>query len=143
MKGRIKLKKSIIINDLYFEQKKTLTEIAKILNTSISYISKILRKNDKYQVIKKQRKEENLVKRRSVQKELIYNERRNKIDIEYTNMKNKHIQASKELSKHTTISNQALRKWASSSYNYNKEKKRYEFDIANLVKPADFPMYIN
>ncbi len=137
------MEKNIIINDLYFEQKKTLTEIAKILNTSVSYISKILRKNDKYQETKKKRKEENLIKRRRVQKELIYNERKNKIDIEYTNMKNQHIQASKELSKYTTIGNQALRKWASSSYNYNQGKKRYEFDIDNLVKPADFPMYIN
>ena len=33
------MEKIAIINNLYFEQNKNLTEIAKIINTSVSYIS--------------------------------------------------------------------------------------------------------
>ena len=35
--------KIAIINELYFEEKKNLTEIAQIIETSVSYISRILR----------------------------------------------------------------------------------------------------
>ena len=57
-------------------------------------------------------------------------------------MKNQHEQATRELSKHSTLSNEALRKWSGSLYKYNKNKKRYEFDTANYIKPADYPLYI-
>ena len=33
------MEKVAIINELYFDEKKTLTEIADIINTSVSYIS--------------------------------------------------------------------------------------------------------
>ena len=46
------MEKVAIINNLYFEQRKTLTEIAEIINTSISYISKTLRKNEMYKIEK-------------------------------------------------------------------------------------------
>lgn len=136
------MQKIATINDLYFIQKKTLTEIAEIINTSVSYISKILRKNEMYKVEKEKRKKENLTKRKKVQKDLIYSMRRTKTDIDYINLKNKHEQATMELSKHSTIGNQALRKWCGSAYKYNSKKKRYEFDTQNLLKPADFPSYI-
>lgn len=136
------MEKVVIINNLYFEQRKTLTEIAEIINTSVSYISKILRKNEMYKAEKEKRKKENLEQRRKVQKELIYKGRKTKTDIDYINLKKKHEQASMELSKHTSIGNQALRKWCSSVYIYNDKKNRYEFDTKNLLKPADFPLYI-
>ena len=34
------MEKVAMINELYFEEKKTLTEIAEVINTSVSYISK-------------------------------------------------------------------------------------------------------
>ena len=40
--------KIAIINELYFEEKKNLTEIAQIIETSVSYISRILRKDQRY-----------------------------------------------------------------------------------------------
>ena len=42
------MNKIAIINNLYFEEEKTLTEIAEIINTSISYISKILKKDKSF-----------------------------------------------------------------------------------------------
>lgn len=135
------MEKVAIINDLYFEQRKSLTEIAEIINTSISYISKVLRKNEKYKMEKEKRKKENLIRRKEIQKDLIYKQRKKKTDMDYINLKNKHTQASIELSKRTVLGKDALRKWCSNAYKYNKEKKRYEFD-KKLVKPADFPLYI-
>lgn len=136
------MEKVAIINNLYFEQRKNLTEIAEIINTSVSYISKILRKNEMYKIEKEKRKEENQKRRKKVQKDLIYNKRKSKTDIDYINLKNKHEQDINELSKHSTIGNQALRKWCNSAYKYNAKKKGYVFDTHSLLKPADFPLYI-
>lgn len=136
------MEKVAIINNLYFEQRKSLTEIAEIINTSVSYISKILRKNEMYKIEKEKRKEENQKRRKKVQKDLIYSKRESKTDIDYINLKNKHEEAVMELSKHSTIGNEALRKWCSGAYKYNDKKKCYEFDTQNLLKPADFPLYI-
>ena len=136
------MEKVAMINELYFEEKKTLTEIAKVINTSVSYISKILRKNEKYNEEKEKRKNENILKRRKVQKDLIYGKRKSNIDIEYIKLKTQHEQASMELSKRSILGKDTLRKWCSSAYVYNKNKKRYEFDTKNLNKPSDFPSYI-
>lgn len=136
------MEKVAMINELYFEEKKTLTEIAKVINTSVSYIAKILRKNEKYNEEKEKRKNENLLKRRKVQKDLIYGKRKSNIDIEYIKLKTQHEQASMELSKRSILGKDTLRKWCSSAYVYNKNKKRYEFDTKNLNKPSDFPSYI-
>ena len=136
------MEKVAIINELYFDEKKTLTEIADIINTSVSYISKILRKNEKYNEEKEKRKNEKLIHRRKVQKDLIYSKRKNKVDIEYIKVKNEHEQASMELSKRSMLGTDTLRKCRSSAFIYNPNKKRYEFDTKNLTKPADFPLYI-
>ena len=136
------MEKVAMINELYFEEKKTLTEIAEVINTSVSYISKILRKNEKYNEEKEKRKNENLLKRRKIQKDLIYGKRKSNIDIEYIKLKTQHEQASMELSKRSILGKDTLRKWFSSAYVYNKNKKRYEFDTKNLNKPSDFPSYI-
>lgn len=133
--------KIAMINELYFEEKKNLTEIAQIIDTSVSYISKILRKNERYKKEKEKRKQENLIQRRETQKELIYTKRKIKKSTDYIDLKKQHEDAAKELSKHSSIGNQDLRKWCSSAYKYNKNKNRYEFD-KNLPKPPDFPMYV-
>lgn len=130
------------IKDLYFNKKNNLTEISEIVGTSISYISKILRNDKRYQIEKNKRKQENLLLRRKKQKKLIYSDRKSKNDIDYINMKNQHDQDTRELSKHSVIGNDVLRKWCSSAYKYNKKRNRYEFDNDDLLKPADFPEYI-
>lgn len=136
------MEKVAMINKLYFENKLSLTEIAEMVNTSISYISRILKKDERYKKEKEERKQQNLLNRRKVQKELIYSKRKCIVDIDYLRLRKEHIQASKELSKNSVIGKDALRKWCISAYKYNPSKDRYEFKTDELLKPADFPMYI-
>lgn len=130
------------INELYFKEEKTLTEISNLVNTSISYVSRILKKDERYESEKERRIQENLQKRRKVQKELIEKGRKRKIDVDYINMKKQYEKDSKELSKSAKLGKNALRKWCSSAYIYNEKKQRYEFDTNTLIKPVDFPLYI-
>lgn len=132
------------IEELYFNQKMSLTEIANQLGVSVSYVSKILRKNSNYNIEQERRKEENKISRREKQKELIYKLRRNKAKeniIEDYALKKQQEQDAKELSKRRTIGNDALRKWCS-LYKYDKEKQKYKFDDSKVLKPNDYPMYI-
>ena len=131
------------IESLYFEEKKNLTEISKILNVTVGYISKILKQNKDYMIEKERRKQENLTKRRNIQKDMIYSKRKQKgIDLGYIELQNAHEQAAKELSKSSRIGTEALRKWCSSAYKYNSLKKRYEFDAGSSAKSVDLPQYI-
>ena len=57
------MKKTAMIIDLYFIQKKNLSEIADEINTSTSYVSKILRKDKRYKEEKINRTNEKLIKR--------------------------------------------------------------------------------
>lgn len=131
------------IQNLYFNEEKTLTEIAKELNTSVSYISKILRANKLYLIEKEKRKRENLSKRRNKQKEIIYKNRKNKEkDLSYYELKSAHEQASKELSKSRKLGTEAIRKWCPNAYHYNKKKNRYEFREDKSLRSLDLPKYI-
>ena len=137
------MNKKEIIQDMYFNEKKTLTEISKKLDLTVGYISRILKKNEKYLEEKQKRKDENLAKRRSLQKEMIYKGRKQKeIDLEYIALQNQHEQAAREFSKTRRLGTEAIRKWCSGAYKYNSSKRRYEFDEGNSVKPADLPQYI-
>lgn len=138
------MEKNEKIEKLYFEQKMSLTEIASQLGVSVSYVSKVLRKNPNYKIEQKRRKEENKISRREKQKELIYKSRRNKAKeniIENQALKRKHEQDVRELSKRRTLGNDALRKWCS-LYKYDKEKQKYKFDDSKILKPNNFPLYI-
>ena len=136
--------KKEIIEILYFEKKKTLTEISKDLNITVGYVTKILKQNNIYITEKERRKRENLSKRRAKQKELIYGQRRQKKGDEssYFALKNSHEQASRELSKRNNLGTQAIKKWNSSAYKYNSDKNRYEFDAGSALRPNDLPKYI-
>lgn len=137
------MNKKKIIEEMYFIDKNTLTEISKKLNVTVGYISRILKENDKYLEEKQRRIKDNLAKRRSLQKEKIYQNRKKKgIDLEYIALQNKHDEAAKELSKSSRLGAEVIRKWCGSAYKYNSKKKRYEFDAGNSVKPADLPQYI-
>ena len=136
------MEKVAIINNLYFEQHKSLTEIADFINTSVCFISKILRRDERYIEEKYRRKKQNLRNRRYKQKQLIYAKRVKKYDIGYIQMKTQHEQDIRELSRSTIIGNPTLRRWCSSAYKYNKMKKAYVFDTETLLKPPDFPLYI-
>ena len=130
------------ITVLYFQEGKSLTEISKLVGVSISYISKILRKDSRYADEKENRKADNLAQRRKKQKKIIYANRKNNTDLTYAVLLKQHEQDTKELSKTSKLGDLALRKWCSSVYKYNNEKKRYEFNAGSALKPADFPSYI-
>lgn len=133
------------IEEMYFTQKMSLTQIAQEMQLSISYVSRILRENKSYRDEQERRKQENQVKRRQMQKDLIYKSRKEKAVqriMENQVLKRMHEQAVKELSKGRTLGNNALRKWTT-VYKYNREKHCYEFDANIAKRPCDFPRYIN
>lgn len=132
------------IEEMFFDQKMTLTKIAQELDLSISYISRILKKNPNYYMENEKRKEENKEKWKIKRKELMRETRKeNSIQkiAENQIVKNMHEQAARELSKRNVLGNHALLKWCS-LYKYNNDKKCYEFDATNMLKPNDFPLYI-
>lgn len=138
------MEKNKKIEEMYFVQKMSLTNISKELGISISYISRILRNNTNYKEEQERRKKENHTKRRKIQKELIHKRRREiatQKTMENQIMRLLHEQATKELSRGQTLGNDTLRKWCS-LYRYNKAKKRYEFDSEIVLKPNDYPSYI-
>lgn len=138
------MEKRAKIEDMYFIQKMSLTEIAQHLNISVSYVSRILKNNDRYVLEKEDRKKQNFIKRRKIQKELIYKQKKEKARqrvIENQVLKQMHEQATREMSKGRKLGDEVLRKWCS-LYQYDKEKGCYKFDTTKATKPIDFPLYI-
>ena len=128
--GKYSVEKREKIEEMYFIQKMSLTNIAKKLNVSVSYVSRLLRQNEKYHNEQEIRKQENQLKRKKQQKELIYSQRKEKARqrlLENQAMKKSHEQATKEMSQGRTLGNETLRRWCS-LYNYNKDKNCYEFN---------------
>lgn len=137
--------KMVKVLELYFDKNMKPVDIAKELNVSKSAITQILQKDSRYENEKNRRKQENKIKHSEETKDYIKRQRKinqffNKVDDLV--LKNIHNQDAIELSTHSTMSNETLRRWCSSMYIYNKEKHRYEFDTKSSLKPADFPMYI-
>lgn len=139
------MEKTAMIIDLYFVQKKKTSEIADIVSVTPGYISQIVAKDKRYKNEKQRRKDEQLIKRRELQKKQIYSKRKNKASNHNTNiqiLQQMHNQDVSELSEHKNIGNQSLRKWCSSAYKYNLDKKKYEFDTERLTRTIGFPLYI-
>ena len=59
----------------------------------------------------------------------------------YLKVKSDHINASKEMSKGKRMTNRAYFTWNRTAFNYNKDKKRYDF-FNNSVRSYDVPKYI-
>jgi len=132
------------ILDLYFNKKMKQIEIANLLNVAKSTISKIVSKDIRYISEKEQRQATNKIKRnKDIQSRVEKN--RKKIQFQKNAddlmLKQKHIEASNELSKRSYLSNENYRKWNYSAYKYNPSKKRFEFD-ENLGRSYDVPKYI-
>ena len=132
------------IKDLFFNYNYTQTEIAKKINVSNQYISKILKTDPNYLKVKKQRMIANEEKNNKETKNYIKQQRKikqlknNADDLVLRNM---HNQASRELSKPKRLSNMAYRNWNTSAYSYNEKKKRFEFKD-ELGRSHDVPKYI-
>lgn len=133
--------KETIINLFYLDHLKA-NEIAKKINTSSAYITKIIKQDSRYLDEKNLRKEISRSKRKIEQNNFIKKKRESKrIEDNYATVQAQHNQAVRELSKSSHLTNENYRKWNISAYLYNPSKKRYEFDN-NLGRSHDVPKYI-
>lgn len=120
--------KEKIISSYYMEHLKV-KEISENLNVSSAYVTKVIKKDDRYNNEKEYRKDNSKTKRRIAKNKFIKNKRDNKrIEDNYQAVQAQHNQASLELSKSKHLSNESYRKWNNSAYTYNPSKRRYEFD---------------
>ena len=134
-------KKNIII-ELFFEQHLKVNEIAKNIETSSAYITKIIKQDQRYLEEKQSRQEVSKLNRKIAQNNFMKNKREQKrIDDQYSIVQAQHNQDAMELSKRGHMNNQTFRKWNSSVYNYNPSKHRYEFD-EQFGRAADVPKYV-
>lgn len=133
-------KKRLILK-LYYHDKCTANEIAKQLNVSNAYITKVINKDARYYDEKTHRK--NLNKQRNIEQTKKYmQKKREERKTLNAIVKQEHIQAVSELSSgQAMISNRAFREWNKSAYKYNKNKNCYEFD-KKLGKSYAVPRYI-
>lgn len=137
----MEVSKEDIIN-LYYEKHLKVKEIAKILNCSSAYITKIIKQDSKYINEKEYRANKSKISRRISQNKFVKAKReQRRIDDNYAYVESQHRQAVAELSKTNHLSNENYRKWNSSAYIYNPSKRRYEFD-SKLGRSYDVPKYI-
>ena len=130
------------IIELFYNKHLKVKEIAKKLNVSSPYVTKIIKQDNRYIQEKIFRKNVSKNKRKIAQNEFIKTKReKQRIDDNYSYMQSQHEQAIRELSKSSHLSNESYRKWNYSAYRYNPSKKRYEFD-KRLGRSADVPKYI-
>lgn len=130
------------IIDLFYIQHFKVKKIAENLSVSSAYITKIIKQDNRYMQEKEFRKQQSKINRKIAQNKFIKNKRDNKrIEDNYETVESQHIQASKELSKSSYLTNENYRKWNSSAYKYNPSKNRYEFDD-KLGRSYAVPKYI-
>ena len=132
------------ILDLFFNEHLKQIDIAKILDVSKQYVSKILKADSRYAEAKQNKIKENAIKRKEYLKE--YNQtyqRTKKEDNSYEQMKAQQNQDSLELSYYNSgyINDYAFAKWNLSAYHRN--KKGNLVLNKNLKVGADVPKTIN
>lgn len=133
MKKNKRNKRNEVICELYFQSKMTFSDISKVVNISISQISRIVAKNENYICEKNKRLKETEIKHRESTKEIMRRKRNlqskankdEKAILDYL-----HNQASCELSKGKTINNRVFKKWNSSAYEYYAKTKEYRIKEA-------------
>lgn len=133
--------KELIIK-YFFNEHLKVKEIAEIIHTSSSYITKIIKQDERYSEEKEYRINKSKEKRKQDQNKFIKNKReQKKIDDNFAFVEEQHRQAAFELSKSKHLSNESYRKWNISAYRYNPYQHRYEFD-EKLGRSVDVPKYI-
>lgn len=126
---------------LYYDENIKIADIVNKINVSRAYISKVIKKDARYEEKKNNQKEESK-KRKKEYTKLKMKQIREEKTKQDAYVKQQHLQATRELSKGKLyISNRAILKWNSSAYKYNSNKKRYEFD-RKLNKSYALPKYI-
>lgn len=106
--------------DKYYDEHTKPTIIAKELNVNPSYITKIVKSDSRYFQEKEYRANISKENRKIAKREWIRNKRQNEADKQlYEFVKKQHIEASKELSYSSEMSDLAYIKWNSSAYHRN------------------------
>lgn len=126
---------------LYYDENLKMVEIANRIGVSKQYVSKIIKKDDRYQYKKEKLKQESKIRKNQYTNRKVkeLREEKNRIEAE---VKQKHLQATRELSSgYPIINNRAFRKWNASAYKYNKRKDCFEFD-KKLIRSYAIPKYV-
>ena len=118
-------------------------DIAKELEVSPSYITKIIKKDDRYSSEKAYRQEISKENRKVSKREWIKNKRKTESDKQLDEMlKKQHIEASKELSYSYEMSDLAYVKWNRSAFVYDKNSSDLVLN-KKLKCGADVPKRVN
>ena len=132
------------ILDLYFNKHLKQKEIAEIIHSSQQYISKIVKKDERYEIEKSSRKSINAEKRKIAQADYQKNyvRKKNK-DIAYEQLLAQQKQDAIELSYNAhPLSDYACRKANSSIYHYNSKRNQYVM-IKGIKASIDWPRRIS
>ena len=136
------MERNEIIVEMYFIQKFKQKEIAEKLKISKYIVSRVLAKDERYKEEKERRKQMSEKKHNEKKIDSVMKKRKQSQN-EYEMVKNKHIQASFELSGgKNTIGNRAFRNWNPSIYKYDMKTKSYKLK-SNVVTTYDVPKKLN
>ncbi len=134
--------KTKTIIELFYINHLKVKEIAEKLEVSSAYITKVIKKDERYIEEKNLRKDLSKAKRKKDQNNFIKRKREKlRIEDNYCEVQMQHNQAVQELSKNKHLSDESYRKWNTSAYHLNPSKHRYEFDDS-LGRSYDVPKYI-
>ena len=132
------------ILNLFFDEHLSQIEIAKELNITKGYVSRVVTKDNRYTEFKKKKLEESH-KRHNKQIQDETKQTREKLKFERKSddliLKSLHNKDTMELSERPHLSDESYRRWNCSAYKYNPSKKRFEFD-ENLGRAADVPQFV-
>lgn len=139
---------NFILEEFYTNHKKP-TLIAKDLNVNPSYITKIVKQDNRYNFEKGYRSTISKENRKIAKRDWIRNKRQNDCNKQLDGfIKMQHIQATKELSYNTDISDYAFAKWNRGMFTYDKKSSdlilrkgfKYACDvpkrISNVINPS-------
>ena len=130
------------ILDKYYNEHKKPSIIAKEIGVNPSYITKIIKKDIRYIPEKEYRTQICKENHKIAKREWIRNKRQNEADKQlYEFVKQQHIEASKELSYSSEMSDLAYRKWNPSAYHRNSKGNLIIDRTLNVC--SDVPKSIN
>lgn len=118
-----------IILTKFYELHEKPNSIAKELGVNPSYITKVIQKDARYIKEKEYRAKISKENRKQAKREWIRNKRKTEYDKQLDEMlKKQHIEASRELSYSTEMSDMAYMKWNRSAYKYDKNSSDLVLD---------------
>lgn len=131
---------------LYFEENYLQVAIAKEIQVSTNYVSKVLKKDKRFEIEKLARKEKNKIKHNKQIQSKVEEKRKKTKSLKSCDdliLKAIHNQASRELSGgRKPISDRAFRDWNTSAYRYDYKTKSYILK-KEITTGQDVPRRVN